>query len=350
MKIYGLDMKKRIKIFSTALKSGKGGISTALVGYVSSLSKMALLEFVVTHEEGKKITAFLTSFKSAWKTEPGEICWFHMGPWFSMIRKLILIFICKIKKGVVVSHFHSPRVFDYLNKRPFKLLLSLIINLSDKVVVLTPWWKKMLSEAFPEHQHKFIISANPIDKQLSVLAQEKIRHERTDKINVLSMSRLEIGKGVDKTILAFKLLPDNFHLAIAGTGNQENALKDLVEKSGLSDRVSFLGWVNYESKIELLKKASVFCLPSKLDSFGMVYLEAMAANLPIVALNYQAIPDVVPLFAGVLADKDDAEVLADAIINASKMVFSSDELPSEYISRVFDEDYISKEFLKNVCN
>ncbi|HIF9403358.1 TPA: glycosyltransferase family 4 protein [Photobacterium damselae] len=344
-----MDNKPSLKIFSTTLKSGKGGISTALVGYVSALQDKVDLSFIDTHAEGSKLVCFLRAVKEATKVTPDDYCWFHLGPWFSMLRKLILICICRLKRAMVISHLHSPRVYDYLSSTQYKWLLKLIIKLSDKVIVLTPWWKSVLSEAFPEYKEKLVVSPNPADEQLEALAAQKITRKYGEKIQVLSMARLEVGKGVDKTVLAFKHLPDNYTLTIAGVGAQEAEIKQLIADNHLEHKVSMLGWVNYEEKTQLLTSADVFCLPSKLDSFGMVYIEAMAANLPIVALNYQAIPDVVPKFAGKLIDNDDEISLSDAIKTASEMCFSdSDIKPSEFVTKKYNSEYIAKEFLKNV--
>ncbi|HET8817579.1 MAG TPA: glycosyltransferase family 4 protein, partial [Pseudidiomarina sp.] len=58
-------------------------------------------------------------------------------------------------------------------------------------------------------------------------------------------------------------------------------------------RVTFVGWVDYDDKITLLRQCDVFCLPSRYDSFGMGFIEAMAAGLPVVAYDLPAIRSVV---------------------------------------------------------
>lgn len=55
--------------------------------------------------------------------------------------------------------------------------------------------------------------------------------------------RLEWVKGHDQIIKAFKQLPENYHLAIAGQGSQEKQLRQLVDELGLTSRVHFLGLV-----------------------------------------------------------------------------------------------------------
>lgn len=343
-------MSRRVNIFSTKIKSGKGGISTALIGYVEALRKIDIdLVTVTTHGEGSKLKCFFSAVKLSMSIEKHDICWFHLGPWFSMIRKLILIVICATKGGVICSHFHSPMVYDYLKKRRYKILISFILKFSDKIIVVAPWWKELLGNAYPEYQKKIFVSLNPIDSQLEELVHNSIitppisKKEKT--INILSVSRLVKGKGVEKTILALKRLPNYFTLTIAGSGTQEDELRQLVIDEGLQERVSFLGWINYENKLKLFTNASVFCLPSKLDSFGMVYLEALAANLPVVALNYQAIPDIVPSKYAVLCNDDDPDTLSKAIIKASNF----NELNSaRFILETYSADIVVDNLLRSI--
>lgn len=352
---------KQLLIFSTQVKSGKGGISTALVGYIEEFERNKInYSVITTHSENSRAIDFLSSLKYCFKISRGDVCWFHAGPWFSILRKLLLALICKLKGGEVVFHFHSPKTVDYLNSPVSLLLIKLIVIISDRIVLLTPWWLDVFVKYFGDQIDKFLISNNPIDAQLESFASKTLenkipdnsnRNEKNDRIppnsvvKILAMARLEKGKGVDKVIESLQFLPENFELIVAGTGSQESYLKSLVEKLDLSSRVVFRGWVDYSVKSDLFNCVDIFCLPSKLDSFGMVYLEAMAFNLPIVALDYQAIPDVVSESCGILIEPNyHSPQLAEAIQKASQMkVYSSKYLLDHFTSRK-----IAKNFLKGI--
>jgi len=88
-------------------------------------------------------------------------------------------------------------------------------------------------------------------------------------------------------------LPEHCILTIAGDGPLLSKYKVLVETLGLYKRVTFTGWIDGEEKENLLKEADLFCLPSTYDSFGMVFIEAMAFDLPVVAYGWGPINDVV---------------------------------------------------------
>jgi glycosyltransferase involved in cell wall biosynthesis len=89
-------------------------------------------------------------------------------------------------------------------------------------------------------------------------------------------------------------------------------LKRLSNKLGLEDAVTFTG---FRSDIPALMHAfDVFVLPSRWEGFGMVFLEAMAAETPVVGSNTSAIPEVVADGeTGILCEPGNVNAFADAI-------------------------------------
>jgi glycosyltransferase involved in cell wall biosynthesis len=81
----------------------------------------------------------------------------------------------------------------------------------------------------------------------------------------------------------------------------------------LEDRVKVLGVVTNEALENLYAKADIFVLPSLFEGYGMVYAEAMAHGLPIVATSGGAISDTVPKEAGVLVVPGDVSDLTSAL-------------------------------------
>jgi glycosyltransferase involved in cell wall biosynthesis len=112
-------------------------------------------------------------------------------------------------------------------------------------------------------------------------------------------------------------------LRIVGGGPMLPALKKQAGELGLGGAegaVEFLGELPSDEAVRReFFGADVFCLPSLQEGFGIVFLEAMAAGLPIVAARAAAIPEVAP--AGEVARLvagEDAGALADALIGLLK--------------------------------
>jgi len=131
---------------------------------------------------------------------------------------------------------------------------------------------------------------------------------------LFSMGRLVFIKGYDIVIKTFaKITEENYNidLIIAGRGPEEGSLRDLVRKKGLSGRVKFVGFVDGEKKVSLLK-GSRFCVcPSRREGLGLANIEALAAGKPVVAFDVDGISDIIePGKNGLLAKPGDSEDLA----------------------------------------
>jgi glycosyltransferase involved in cell wall biosynthesis len=108
-----------------------------------------------------------------------------------------------------------------------------------------------------------------------------------------------------------------WHCVIAG--NQERdpetteALHEQIAMLGLSDRVRLVGEVTPAQAAALYAQSDIFALASLYEGYGMVFAEAIANGVPIVATTGGAIPEVVPPEAGILVEPGDAEAFADAL-------------------------------------
>jgi glycosyltransferase involved in cell wall biosynthesis len=111
------------------------------------------------------------------------------------------------------------------------------------------------------------------------------------------------------------LLPDA-QTVVVGDGPEHENLRRLSRRLGLGDRVILAGSLSDEEVRNAYRDASLFCLPSVQEGFGIVFLEAMAAGLPVVASRSAAVPEVVPDGkAGILVPPGDVRALAKALID-----------------------------------
>ena len=135
-----------------------------------------------------------------------------------------------------------------------------------------------------------------------------------DKLVILSVCRFTPWKRVDNTILAFaRIKAENAILKIVGGENPllEAQFKNLVAKLQIGNKVEFVGAVPPTEVKLFFCQADIFVSSTVYEPFGIVFVEAMEAGLPIVTTKVGGIPDVVPVgLAGFLVEPDDVEQMA----------------------------------------
>lgn len=114
------------------------------------------------------------------------------------------------------------------------------------------------------------------------------RYQLQDARVLMTVARLwpgDIYKGVDVTIRALpeiaKTFP-NVKYVVIGRGDDQPRLAELAKSLQVSDKVVFAGFVPDEELIDHYRLADVYVMPSK-EGFGIVYLEAMACGVPVIA-------------------------------------------------------------------
>jgi glycosyltransferase involved in cell wall biosynthesis len=135
-----------------------------------------------------------------------------------------------------------------------------------------------------------------------------------DKFTVLCVWRFYPRKGLETLLRAAAQLRTTIPqltIRIVGNGPQYKRLRRICAELRLDDVVHWLGDVPLMRLAEEYKRAHVFCLPSLQEGFGIVFLEAMAAGKPIVAVRAAAVPEVVR--NGILVEPENPEALADSI-------------------------------------
>ena len=113
---------------------------------------------------------------------------------------------------------------------------------------------------------------------------------------LLFVGRLRIRKGVEVLLEALAELAGDqspARLLIAGTGEQDAALRRRVEELGLAAAVRFLGRCDAARVRRLLARARCLVVPSTYEGMPLVILEAMSESVPVVASSVSGIPEVV---------------------------------------------------------
>jgi glycogen(starch) synthase len=134
---------------------------------------------------------------------------------------------------------------------------------------------------------------------------------------VLALGRVVHKKGFDLLLRAFARLPEDLRdvrLVVAGDGPQRVALQELALALGLGERVAFPGAVARPQVAWLMKRTDAFVLPSRVEPFGIVTLEAMRFGRPVVVSSHGGSQEIVRTpDEGLVVDPTDEEALACAL-------------------------------------
>lgn len=139
-------------------------------------------------------------------------------------------------------------------------------------------------------------------------------------VKLLAVGSVIPRKGYDVLISALgelRTLP--WHLTIAGDATRDLEalvrLRAAIEAFALSDRIAMPGAVSDAQLAALYADADVFVLASLFEGYGMVFGEAIAQGLPIVATDVGAARVLVPSDAGILVASGDAVALREALLS-----------------------------------
>ncbi len=143
-------------------------------------------------------------------------------------------------------------------------------------------------------------------------------HARGEAV-ILFLSRLHYKKGCELLIKAAKIALEQGKPAtyvFAGTGDDEyvQSLKDLATRLGVADRVHFVGMVKGEMKISLYEAADLFVLPTSQENFGLVLIEALACNTPVMTTRGTDIwKDIESSGSGMIVEQTDGAIAAELV-------------------------------------
>jgi phosphatidylinositol alpha-1,6-mannosyltransferase len=216
---------------------------------------------------------------------------------------------------------------------PFSLAIRRIGSSIDSLTYLGEFTRKAISRALtPQAQQRMVRIAPGIDIEHFAPLPEKsapdiLRQELglENKKLIVSVGRLVHRKGQDRLIEALAVVRREIpeaHLLLVGEGPYRQTLEAIAAKVGVSESVTFIGRVQYAELPRYIRCGDLFAMPSRsrfrgleVEGLGIVYLEASACGLPVIAGNSGGAPDaVVDGKTGIVVDGTNAGEIAGAIV------------------------------------
>jgi phosphatidylinositol alpha-1,6-mannosyltransferase len=232
-----------------------------------------------------------------------------------------------VKKIIALTHGHEvwwAKIF------PFNFAIKRIGKSVDHLTYLGEFTRQAISKALTDKSAKEMVKIAPGIDTAHFIPQPDAMQKRKDlglqdKKIIISVGRLVHRKGQDKLIEAMpnvlRKIP-NAHLLIVGVGPYKNHLEKLVNKLSLKEDVTFAGRIMYDRLPSYLSAADLFAMPSRsrffgleVEGLGIVYLEASACGIPVLAGNSGGAPDaVLEGVTGLCVDGTNVAEIASAVI------------------------------------
>ncbi|MBP6858754.1 MAG: glycosyltransferase family 4 protein [Candidatus Pacebacteria bacterium] len=157
-----------------------------------------------------------------------------------------------------------------------------------------------------------VFSARISDGEASEL-KEKLGKKDGD-IFLVTTSRLVPKNGIADIIDSLEFLPNNVKFLIIGSGQLEASLKSTVDSQKLGDRVMFAGFMQHAQMAKYVQISDIFIRPSLSEGLGNSFLEAMAAEIPVIATPVGGIPDfLVDGETGLFCDVNNPQSIAQKV-------------------------------------
>jgi len=125
---------------------------------------------------------------------------------------------------------------------------------------------------------------------------DSINSDKKSRLLILYVGRLVAHKCIEDLLDSFKIVQKKIQLArlmIVGTGPRRQELEAYSSQLGIEECIQFTGYVSDKKKYQLMKQADVLVLPSVMEGFGLVLIEAMACGTPVIAVDLGGPKEVV---------------------------------------------------------
>ena len=226
-------------------------------------------------------------------------------------------------KGVLADEARFERGLARVRLTIESFFEGLHVRRVERILASSAYSAARIAGSYRVPAQRITVVPEPIDLDRWRQALNAVPELPREEKAILCVAHLYPRKDVATLLAAMPRLSHEAVLRVVGNGPELANLCRQARELRLGRRVEFLGHVAFDRLAGEYRRADVFCLPSRQEAFGIVFLEAMAAGLPIVAARAAAVPEVVPDgVCGILVPPSSPDELAGAL---NRLLSSAEE-------------------------
>ncbi len=242
-----------------------------------------------------------------------------------------------------LKEFLIPNGFSTFQKN----IIHNTYSMDSQILLYSSQLKNAISKYFNTHKSKLNLLPNPVDENLFTL-------RKAPNINpqfiIVCISLFRPEKRIDLVLESFNNLVHSgikAKLKLIGDGPLKHEIENKIQKLGISDLVELPGYLPQKRIIDELHNSHFLVLPSDIETFGMVLVEAQACGLPVVATDCGGPKDIVTAESGILVTPGSISELAGGM---QKLIRSFDEFDPSEIRNSVIQKFGQQSYAESIIN
>ncbi|MCL5407143.1 MAG: glycosyltransferase [Patescibacteria group bacterium] len=216
---------------------------------------------------------------------------------------------------VITEHMGPFPLLPFSNHSHLMPLVLEPLKKADLVIAVS---SKLQTELF-KYKIKSKVVPNLIDDSYQKYFPQKV----SSNFNFFSLGEISKEKGFEDLIKAIALAlkkDKNLIFRLGGQGKYLKKYQRLAQALKIDQNIKWLGVLNRQEVLKELQHCNAFVLPSYHESFGMVFLEALACGRPVIATACGGPEDFVTKENGLLVEKGNIELIASAMVKIKENI------------------------------
>jgi glycogen(starch) synthase len=196
----------------------------------------------------------------------------------------------------LVVHVHSTE-FDRSGENVNQMIYDLErmgMHAADKIIAVSYYTRSIIISRYGIDPHKVEVVHNGIERNLNGQNLSDSGIEKDEKL-VLFLGRITMQKGPEYFLYAAKKVlevVDNVKFVMAGSGDMMYRAVELAAQLGIGSKVLFTGFLRGDEVSKIYKMADLFVMPSVSEPFGLVPLEALDNDVPVIISKQSGVSEV----------------------------------------------------------